>query len=154
MGIKKSWKTERKVRVNQDHKSSVESQSGFVSKCRRLTSSQFCHFTAFPFCHFTVFLHFIVLQFSFEHCKSINLWQVAAWMFQWNCFRSCCRLKFLFSSQKFLSPVISGLISSSRAHSSVMQNLFAFSAKTRMITHLVLALILLEHLQNSTVSEM
>ena len=63
MGIKKSWKTERKVRVNQDHKSRVESQSGFVSKWRRLTSSQFCHFTILPFCHFAILLFCRLLFF-------------------------------------------------------------------------------------------
>ena len=71
MGIKKSWKTERKVRVNQDHKSRVESQSGFVSKWRRLTSSQFCHFTVLPFCHLTVFC--CILLFSNFSLISANL---------------------------------------------------------------------------------
>ena len=111
MGIKKSWKTERKVRVNQDHKSRVESQSGFVSKWRRLTSSQFCHCTVLPFFHLTVlpfwhfaaFLHFTVLQFSFLPLTSRYL-NVPVKMFFVLAVSSnfCFRLKklFLLSSQK------------------------------------------------------
>ena len=76
VGIKKSWKTERKVRVNQDHKGRVESQSGFVSKWRRLTSSQFCHFTILPFCHFAILLFCRLLFFLAFYCFAIFLWSL------------------------------------------------------------------------------
>ena len=118
VGINIWWKAERKVRLNQDHKGRVESQSGFVSKWRRLTSEQFCHFTVLPFCHCTVlpffhftvlpfsillfFFHFTVLQFSFELCKSINLWQLKKSLLE----RSS-KTVFLF----LLSPQISVFVS-------------------------------------------
>ena len=73
VGINISWKTERKVRLNQDHKGRVESQSGFVSKWRRLTSSQFCHFTVLPFCHFTVFWIWLFCNFPLNSANLLIL---------------------------------------------------------------------------------
>ena len=105
-----------------------------------LTVLPFCHFNAFPFCSFFAFYCFaIFLPSSLLERSSETV------------FCSCCLLKFLFSSQKMF------LLSSQKCKvlSPHIQCHAKFICLLRQNTNdhtLLLALILLEHLHNSTVS--